>query len=273
MDPRPRGWHRDYAKWFDDASVVVNYACRPPYPEPLFPYLAGLAGSGVVLDAGCGPGDIARPLAPLVRRVDAVDLSPRMIDEGRRRDGGGAANVRWFSSPVEEVGLDGPYDLVVAGDSVHWFEWAVVMPRFAAALSPSGVLAIVVREWFRDPEIRRRLAPLYARFGANPDFQALDPVVELQRRGLVDQIRPHCIGPAPWKPTVPDLIGCHHSQNGFDAERTSASDVRAFDLAITRAFRDLAAEGAISECDGRYDLDVSARVTCCRPLASAAGRG
>ena len=56
-----------------------------------------LAGSsGVVLDAGCGPGDLARPLAPLVGRVDAVDLSPRMIAEGRSREGGAVTD----SSPL-----------------------------------------------------------------------------------------------------------------------------------------------------------------------------
>ena len=67
MDDKPRGWRRDYAEWFDDASVVASYASRPPYPARLFPFLARIADGGVVLDAGCGPGDIARQLAPLVR--------------------------------------------------------------------------------------------------------------------------------------------------------------------------------------------------------------
>ena len=266
-DAKPRGWHRDYAEWFDDESVVASYAFRPPYPEQLFTFLAGLADSGAVLDAGCGPGDLTGPLAPLVRRVDAVDLSPRMIEEGRRRHGRHMTNVRWFRSAIEDAVLDGPYDLVVAGDSVHWFDWSVVMRRFAEALSPSGMLAIVSREWFRTPEVKRRLAPVYARFGANRDFRPLDVVIELQRRGLIDHVSDERIGPAPWRPTMPELLSCHHSQNGFDADRMAAGDVQAFDLAVARVFADLAADGTIREHDGRYNLDVTARVTCCRPSA------
>ena len=109
MEPKPSGWDRRYAEWFDDSSVVENYRYRPEYPAALFTLLASLAGrSGAVLDAGCGPGDIARPLAPLVGRVDAVDLSPRMVSEGRRRAGGDASNLAWLVGPIEDVPLAAP---------------------------------------------------------------------------------------------------------------------------------------------------------------------
>ena len=164
MEPKPPGWSRAYGEWFGDASMVENYRFRPEYPAALFPFLASLAGpSGAVLDAGCGPADLAWPLAPLVGRVDAVDLSPLMIREGRGRADGAAPNLVWLAGAIEDVELDGPYDLVVAGDSVHWFDWQVVVPRFAAELAPSGRLAVVSRNWFTAPELRRRLGPVYAR--------------------------------------------------------------------------------------------------------------
>src|SRR5215213_8674372 len=42
-------------------------------------------GRGAVLDVGCGVGDLVRRLAPYFERAEAIDLSPGMIDEARRR--------------------------------------------------------------------------------------------------------------------------------------------------------------------------------------------
>ena len=151
VEPKPSGWDRRYAEWFDDSSVVETYRYRPIPGRALHaPRLPGRAlRSGA--RRGMRPGDIARPLAPLVGRVDAVDLSPRMVSEGRRRAGGDASNLAWLVGPIEDVPLCGPYDLVVAGDSVHWFDWQAVIPRFAKVLGPDGRLAIVSSNWLHGP--------------------------------------------------------------------------------------------------------------------------
>jgi SAM-dependent methyltransferase len=264
VEPKPPGWSREYAEWFGDASMVESYRFRPEYPAALFTFLASLAGpGGTVLDAGCGPGDIARPLAPLVGRVDAVDLSPRMIREGRRRAGGAASNLVWLAGAIEDVELHGSYDLVVAGDSVHWFDWSVALPRLATALAQGGRLAIVSRNWFTAPELGRRLGPIYARFGANRDFRPLDAVAELERRGLFVREGDHTTAPAGWRPTLDEVLGCHHSQNGFDVERMQPDEVAAFDAEVGAALRELVPEGA----DGRFELDVTATVVWGRPIA------
>ena len=266
MEPKPSGWDRRYAEWFDDPSVVENYRFRPEYPAELFTFLASLAGAaGVVLDAGCGPGDIARPLAPLVGRVDAVDLSPRMIAEGRRRAGGAASNLVWLAGPIEDVQLDGPYDLVVAGDSVHWFDWQVVFARFATVLAPDGRLAVVARNWFTAPELKRRFGPIYERFAANREFRPLDPIVELERRGVFVRAGDHTTAPTGWRPTLDEILGCHHSQSGFDVERMSADEVPAFDEEVEGVIRALVREGTVAERDGRFDLDMTATVVWGRP--------
>lgn len=268
IEPKPSGWDRRYAEWFDDSSVVENYRFRPEYPGELFAFLASLAGNrGVVLDAGCGPGDIARPLAHLVSRVDAVDLSPRMVSEGRRREGGDAPNLAWLVGAIEEVPLDGPYDLVVAGDSVHWFDWRVVFPRFAGILAPAGQLAVVARNWFTAPELRRRFRPIYERFGANRDFRPLDPIVELERRGVFAKVGDHTTASASWRPTLEEVRRCHHSQNGFDEERMGAAEVAAFDAEIEGAMRTLVRDGEVIERDGKFDLDVTATVVWGRPCS------
>src|SRR5688572_11670536 len=77
MQPKPAHLGEAYAAQFSDPGIVAAYHHRPPYPAPTFPMLAGLIGSPprVVLDAGCGTGDIARGLLPFVERIDAVDRS------------------------------------------------------------------------------------------------------------------------------------------------------------------------------------------------------
>jgi SAM-dependent methyltransferase len=255
VEPKPRGWESDYAAWFDEASVAGRYGYRPPYPAPVFPLLAGLAVDPprAVLDAGCGPGDLARSLAPLVARVDAVDRSPRMLAEGRRLPGAGAANLRWILGEIEHVPLDPPYALVVAGESVHWFDWPRAMPRFAGALSADGALAIVYRDWLGAGELRRQLVEVYGRHGANPDFAPLDPVEELERRGLFERRGKRDVAAEPWTPTRAELLACHHSQNGFVVERMRDPDL--FDRELTAVVDDLAAP-----VDGRYQMQVSANV-------------
>ncbi len=184
MQPKPRHWSGEYAGWFKDAGIIANYHHRPPYPAATFDLLASLAVDEprAVLDVGCGLGDLARPLAARVERVDAIDFSPGMIERGRSLLGGDRPNLRWIVGAAEEAPLSPSYALITAGDSVHWFRWEIVFPRFASALTRSGSLAIVSRDWLRAPALRDRLRPIYARFGVNREYRPDDPVRELERR-------------------------------------------------------------------------------------------
>src|SRR5215217_4625956 len=98
MLPKPKHLGPEYGAQFQDQSVAVAYPRRPPYPAAIFDALAGLLpiASRAVLDVGCGTGDVARRLAPLVERVDAVDVSAAMIAQGRRQPGGDVPNLRWI---------------------------------------------------------------------------------------------------------------------------------------------------------------------------------
>jgi len=103
--PKPSHLIGEYGAWFKDPLVAAAYPSRPAYPTVLIQALADLVADGtrVVLDVGCGTGDLARRLAPLVERVDAVDFSSAMIEHGRHLAGGDAANLRWMLGAVEEV--------------------------------------------------------------------------------------------------------------------------------------------------------------------------
>lgn len=265
MEPKPKGWGGDYGAVFREASVVERYHLRPRYPAEAIELLAGLASGRPVLEAGCGLGELARALAPRVPRVDAVDVSARMIERGRSLEGGDAPNVRWIHAPVEDAPLEGPYRLVVAGESIHWLDWERALPRFAATLETDGVLAIVYRDWLRDEQLRQRLRPIYARHSSNADFQTLDAVAELERRELFQRVGERTTGSEPWQPTLEELLGCHHSQSGFALDRQE--DPAAFDAEVAAVVEQL-----VEQREGRFQLDVTAHVVWGRPRPSAGGR-
>ena len=89
MQPKPENFGTSYAEAFKDSHVVEAYRFRPPYPQEVFAMLASLMVDEpkAVLDVGTGLGDIARPLVELVERVDAVDFSQNMIEQGKSSQG------------------------------------------------------------------------------------------------------------------------------------------------------------------------------------------
>ena len=105
VQPKPSHYSADYAAWFQDPLVIAAYPARPPYPEQVFELLASLVldAPRAVVDVGCGPGDLARPLAPLVERVDAVDFAAGMLELGQSLPGGDASNVRWIHAGGRSV--------------------------------------------------------------------------------------------------------------------------------------------------------------------------
>ena len=81
--------HQGLGGVFGHPGVAAAYVHRPPCPAEVFDLLERLLVDAprVVLDLGAGDGAIARPLAPRVDRVDAVDISAAMVEAGRNRPG------------------------------------------------------------------------------------------------------------------------------------------------------------------------------------------
>jgi SAM-dependent methyltransferase len=268
MLPKPKHLAPEYGAQFQDRSVAAAYPNRPPYPAGTFAVLSGLITDTprAVLDVGAGTGDIARRLAPLVERVDAVDASAAMIAEGRGQPGGDASNLTWLAATVEDAALTPPYALITAGESLHWFAWEVVFPRFAEVLTPHGVLAIIGRDWDLSAPVRERLFPIINRYSTNRDFRPYDLLAELASRGLFAQQGRRRIDPEPWHPTIAEYIECRHSQNGLSRERMGREAAAAYDAETRVALLDLCREGVIELRDGRLVLAVAATITWGRPL-------
>jgi SAM-dependent methyltransferase len=264
MTGKPRGWGSDYAAWFSLASVADRYALRPPYPAGTFDLLVSLVDptNRSVLDAGCGTGELARSMVLRVDRVDAVDQSAAMLARGRELADGVSANLRWVLGAVEEATLSPAYGLIMCGDSIHWFDWSVAMARFRQCLTPRGHLVLLTRQWLHDPVIAEPLGPLYARHSANKDFLPLDPVTELEQRGLFERVGEQTMASVPWRPSLDELIGCHHSQNGFAWEKMD--DPEGFD----RELADQVTRNLAADHDGRYNLTYDTTVVWGRPAAA-----
>jgi SAM-dependent methyltransferase len=262
---KPPGWGEKYADTWELASAADHYRLRPTYPDETFEILAGLVGASTprVLDAGCGLGNLARPLARRMEHVDAVDRSGEMVSRGRLMDGGDAANLRWVVGRVESADVEPPYGLVVCGDSIHWFDWPVALPAFARWLSPDGHLAVVGRDWLLEAELSKRLAEVYGRSGINLEYRNLDPVEELERRGLFRRVGSRTTAAVAWRPTLSEFVGLHHSQSAFPIDRMA--DPGAFDREIVDVLEGTVEPGP----DGRYELRVNATVTWGKPLDPA----
>ena len=126
---------------FQYQSVVDHYRYRPAYAPAVYETLYSLVDPrSIVLDIGCGPGKLSRPIAQRVARVDAVDLSPAMIaaaKTGSEDDG----NINWIVGDVHTAALDSGYDLIMAGASIHWMDWDRLFPFLALRQSEGGHVA------------------------------------------------------------------------------------------------------------------------------------
>jgi trans-aconitate 2-methyltransferase len=100
-----------------------------------------LRGDERVLDAGCGTGRVTAALVERLPRgeVVAVDGSPAMVEEARRRLGGSA---EVFTADLLELELDRPVDAILSTATFHWIkDHDRLFTQLLAALRPGGRLA------------------------------------------------------------------------------------------------------------------------------------
>lgn len=126
-----------------------------------------LDGSWVVGDLGCGTGQLAQVLAPVVRSVVAVDESPAMLAAARRRLEH-APNVELRSGALESLPIDdGALDAAVMMLVLHHLADPPQALREAArALRPGGRLLIVDMAAHTREELRERMGHVWLGFPA-----------------------------------------------------------------------------------------------------------
>lgn len=102
------GWD-DHADWWIRGFTG---GVDPEYEEQIIPLaLEELAGTGAVLDVGCGEGQIARALAATGCTVTGIDPTQRNLDVARERGGG----PTYVLAGADTIPFDdGSFDAVVA---------------------------------------------------------------------------------------------------------------------------------------------------------------
>ena len=143
-DRAPAGYVRklfdQFAPRFDaELEGALNYRAPALLAAALGAVLPP-RGALAVLDLGCGTGLSGVALKPFARRLEGVDLSPRMLDGARARGIYAAlheADLLAFL-PTRRAG----YDLIAAADVLNYLgDLAPALAAMRAALRPDGVAA------------------------------------------------------------------------------------------------------------------------------------
>ncbi len=246
MTSRPPHLTQARADRFTDQSVVDAYPLRWPYPPEVFQVLVDLMvdSPGIALDAGTGTGDIARPLVARVGRVDAVDVSEPMLAGARTLPGGDYPGLRWIESRVEDFITESRYSLVTAGESLHWMDWPIVLPRFHELLVPGGMLAIIQRTEEPTPW-QDGLAGLIATHSTVRNYEPFDLIAELEQRSLFDVKGRHKTAPVPFRQSVGDYIESFHSRSSFSRQNMPPEAADAFDTGLRELVEPWSDDGVV----------------------------
>jgi SAM-dependent methyltransferase len=127
------------------ADIYDSYSELPADTEEAVDFLAGLAGSGPVLELGVGTGRIALPLQERGVEVHGIDSSERMVERLRAKPGGERMSVA--IGDFAEVDVDGAFALVFVVFNTFFAlpdQEAQVrcFQRVAAHLRPGGAFVI-----------------------------------------------------------------------------------------------------------------------------------
>jgi len=234
VKPKPKHLGPEYAAAFKDRSLVEVYHLRPPYSSEVFDILVSLITEEprVVLDAGCGTGQVARGLIGRVERIDAVDCSEPMIAKGQSLPGGDHPTLHWICGIVEEVPLRPPYVLVTAASSLHWMDWERALPRFHDMLTPNGYLTIIHNQPETPPPWLEEVKKLTPKYSTNPEYRPVDLVEELETRSLFQKVGEKAAAPTFFRQTLEDYIESFHSTSLYSRDRMGPERASAFDREV-----------------------------------------
>lgn len=126
---------------------------RRGYPPAVIDTLAGtlrLTGDDIVIDLGCGTGQLTLPIAGRVRAVAGVDPEPDMLARARRAAAEhGITNVTWLLGADTDMPAlaallgDQRAGAVTIGQALHWMRYRELFPTLAALLRPGGGVAVI----------------------------------------------------------------------------------------------------------------------------------
>ncbi|MBE9032014.1 class I SAM-dependent methyltransferase [filamentous cyanobacterium LEGE 11480] len=150
--------------WYSPAATAYNQA-RPDYPEAFLRQVidvAQLSQQSHILEIGCGPGTATVGLAPLVRKIQAIEPNPD-FHQIATQNCDPHPNIEIHNTSFEEWPLAAmQFDAVVAASSFHWIPAEVGYPKAADALRENGHLILLWnKELYPRVELYQELSKIY----------------------------------------------------------------------------------------------------------------
>ena len=167
------------ARSFGQVADAYDRA-RPSYPHEAAAWMTG-SGSSFVLELGAGTGKLTEVLHRAGHDVLATDPLPEMLVRLGQR-----VQVDHVVASAEHIPLRSrSVDVVVCGQSFHWFDHDLALAEIARVLRPGGTLALawntydVGIPWVR--RLERLISPASMR-GDEPEV----PLMETPYFGFVE---------------------------------------------------------------------------------------
>lgn len=139
-----------YEELADSYNALIDHKPHNAYYDR--PNTLGLIGNvqgKQILDAACGPGKYAEVLLSQGAELTGFDISPRMIENARKRNEG--ADVFFVHDLVEPLDMfeEGSFDVVLCALAMHYVEnWNPTMKEFYRVLKPGGSLVMSIEHPF-----------------------------------------------------------------------------------------------------------------------------
>ncbi|WP_328443805.1 class I SAM-dependent methyltransferase [Amycolatopsis sp. NBC_00438] len=145
---------------------------RRGYPPEVADALVGVFGlmrDDVVLDLGCGTGQLTRVLAPRVGAVLGMDSEPDMLAEARRATA--EPNIGWVLGADTDLGAlttalgPGRLGAVTVAQALHWMDHERLFAAVRPLLRAGGGVAVVTNGeplWLQDTAWSAALRQLMA---------------------------------------------------------------------------------------------------------------
>jgi ubiquinone/menaquinone biosynthesis C-methylase UbiE len=153
---------------------------RPSYPDDAVTWLTG-SGHSMVLELGAGTGKLTEVLHRAGHEVLATDPLPEMLAVL-----GSRVEVNHVVATAEHIPVRSrSVDVVICGQSFHWFDHSLAMAEIARVLRPGGVLALAWNTYDEGIPWVKRLKRLIS-----PELdvtQRAMPLMETPYFGFVDE--------------------------------------------------------------------------------------
>jgi SAM-dependent methyltransferase len=152
----------------DTAAYYHRY--RHGYPSAAIDALAGafqLTGQDVIVDLGCGTGQLTLPMARQVRAAIGMDVEPDMLEHARQAaKDTDVRNVMWLLGADTDIPAlrcllgDRSVGAITIAQALHWMNHQDLFKAVVPLLRPGGGIAVVTNGtplWLQDTDWSRAL--------------------------------------------------------------------------------------------------------------------